>query len=450
MEAAFIDAEQGKVTVRGYVHPNTIIMKLEKSGKQAELWGPTMKSFGHNNFKNSKVSDIEFDDFDRGMKKMKSQQKSGKGFKDMSVNLAPKAPKSVKFEFGESDGELGDESDGFDVDFGRRQPPRTPGRGGGKNGVVIKKVRKAGIFRVLLRRLLGKSKGKGGKGGKKAARSGGGHGGKQGGGKNGDWMMESGKNGGKNMNMVVAKNGGNGAKKSKNLDFEIDVGNPKKGARGGGGGGGQGQRGGGGGGYSQGGGGGASGHHKGGSGGGYNGQGRTNIGGNIYGVGGHGGDSAINGGSNGGGRFAGQTNQMGHPQMMGNHQMDLTSTHQMAQMGHSMGQMGNHQVAQMGYHSMGQMGNPNYSAVPGLLAPTMMNGGGGGYYQGMVAPTNPYNQPYNTMMMNQQRMQGNGTMYHPLVYDRRPNPIGSYDPPRPSGGYTHMFSDENTESCSIM
>ena len=34
-----IDAEQGKVTVSGLVDPATIIKKLNKAGKPAELWG---------------------------------------------------------------------------------------------------------------------------------------------------------------------------------------------------------------------------------------------------------------------------------------------------------------------------------------------------------------------------------------------------------------------------
>ncbi|RVW53347.1 Heavy metal-associated isoprenylated plant protein 32 [Vitis vinifera] len=34
-----IDADQGKVTVSGCVDPATLIKKLVKSGKHAELWG---------------------------------------------------------------------------------------------------------------------------------------------------------------------------------------------------------------------------------------------------------------------------------------------------------------------------------------------------------------------------------------------------------------------------
>ncbi|KAL5670299.1 hypothetical protein ACJX0J_022520, partial [Zea mays] len=34
-----IDAEQGKVTVSGLLDPDTIIRKLNKAGKPAQLWG---------------------------------------------------------------------------------------------------------------------------------------------------------------------------------------------------------------------------------------------------------------------------------------------------------------------------------------------------------------------------------------------------------------------------
>lgn len=128
-----------------------------------------------------------------------------------------------------------------------------------------------------------------------------------------------------------------------------------------------------------------------------------------------------------------------------------------------MGHMGSYPMGQMrqggpmgnmGNYPMGQMGG--YPAVQGLPATTAMNGG---YYQGMgpgMGPGNPYNQQQYLamMMMNQQRANGND-MYQPMMY-ARPHPGVNYMPgppmphPAPSDPYTHMFSDENTGSCSIM
>ena len=106
----------------------------------------------------------------------------------------------------------------------------------------------------------------------------------------------------------------------------------------------------------------------------------------------------------------------------------------------------------------------NIPAVQGLPAQQVMNGGGvggvggggGGYYQGMGQgnPYNPQQQQYMAMMMNQQRGVGN-EMFQPMMY-LRPNPAMNYAPPPPmfppvaTDQYTHAFSDENTDSCSIM
>lgn len=79
---------------------------------------------------------------------------------------------------------------------------------------------------------------------------------------------------------------------------------------------------------------------------------------------------------------------------------------------------------------------------------------------------NPYSQQQQQymaqMMMNQQRPAGydmygaHPNMYgaHPMMYARQ-HPSVSYGPPPPMGApvhdnFTHMFSDENTGSCSIM
>ncbi|XP_039169093.1 heavy metal-associated isoprenylated plant protein 34-like [Eucalyptus grandis] len=121
--------------------------------------------------------------------------------------------------------------------------------------------------------------------------------------------------------------------------------------------------------------------------------------------------------------------------------------------GGPMGPMG--PMGQMGNYPMGQMGP--MPAVQGLP----MNGG---YYQG-VGPGNPYShqqqqqqqqqQQYMAMMMQRQAQaqhaQGNN-MFQPMMYARPQAPMG-YVPPMPppaSDPYVHMFSDENTDSCSIM
>lgn len=144
-------------------------------------------------------------------------------------------------------------------------------------------------------------------------------------------------------------------------------------------------------------------------------------------------------GHGGGGKNMGQMGQM----------------NQMGPMG-SMGQMGNYPMGQMGNNPMGQMGNfhmGGFPAVQGLPASAAMNGG---YYQGMGPGPNPYNQQqYMGMMMNQQRMNGGNEMYHPMMYARQHPPVnyGGLPPmPGPAAGdhYTHYFSDENANSCSIM
>ncbi|KAJ6354032.1 hypothetical protein OIU76_002958 [Salix suchowensis] len=94
---------------------------------------------------------------------------------------------------------------------------------------------------------------------------------------------------------------------------------------------------------------------------------------------------------------------------------------------------------------MGQTGKAPSAAMNG--------GGGGGYYQEM-GQGNPYSQQqYMAMMMNQQRQNGND-MFQPMMY-APPHPAINYmQPPIPphtaSDQYTHVFNDENTDSCSVM
>ncbi|XP_073308727.1 uncharacterized protein [Primulina huaijiensis] len=70
---------------------------------------------------------------------------------------------------------------------------------------------------------------------------------------------------------------------------------------------------------------------------------------------------------------------------------------------------------------------------------------------------NPYNQQQQQqymaqmMMMNQQRPNGND-MYNPMMFNRPVHPGMYYGPPPPPANdkFTHIFSDENTDSCSVM
>ncbi|CAJ1976162.1 unnamed protein product [Sphenostylis stenocarpa] len=146
----------------------------------------------------------------------------------------------------------------------------------------------------------------------------------------------------------------------------------------------------------------------------------------------------------------------------------------------NVGHMGpmSHQMAPTGQRGpMNQMGpmdhmrnmNMNIPAVQGLPAAAGMNSG---YYPGMqmhMQQPNPYNiqqqqqQQLMAMMMNQQQQQqqqANMSMYPPHMMYGRPHPHQhpsmNYFPPPPMPSHpmadpiTHVFSDENTESCSIM
>lgn len=136
---------------------------------------------------------------------------------------------------------------------------------------------------------------------------------------------------------------------------------------------------------------------------------------------------------------------------------------------------GNGMPAKMGQMGpMDHMRNIPVQAVQGLPAAAM----NGGYYQGMQqmqqmqqmqhARPIPYNtqqqqqqlqqqQQYMAMMMSQQQQQqaNMNQMYQPMMYGRPQGPMG-YMPPPPMPSHpmadpmTHVFSDENTESCAIM
>ncbi|KAI4310965.1 hypothetical protein MLD38_035906 [Melastoma candidum] len=191
------------------------------------------------------------------------------------------------------------------------------------------------------------------------------------------------------------------------------------------------------------------------------------------GGGGKGGGGGHNGGGGGGGKKGGKNNNDGMNQMMQPGFSDLERFNQMmmsrggggVNVGNNGGSGGGFMGQMGGYHqpqSMGQMGSynhpmGNYPAVQGLPAGINMNAG---YYPGAGGPAVGGANPYLVMLNQQQQMQhqpygiNNGEMFHhPAMYARAHPPPMSYVPPmHPShpDPFVHMFSDENTGSCSIM
>ncbi|KAJ9180206.1 hypothetical protein P3X46_008481 [Hevea brasiliensis] len=426
---ATINAEQGKVTVTGNVDPAKLIKKLEKSGKHAELWGAPR---GFNNYQN--LVNNQFKNMQTGNVKENKSQKGGKGgqqgqhqmqqFKGSSdLKMPHKDQKSVKFnlqdvnidasdddfddEFDDEYDELDDDSDDEDIGHGYG-----PGQGHQLPNKMMPMMGNGyglqGPHGMINGPMLNAKKGGGGGGGEGNAKKGG-----------GDFEMPVVMKGKGNNN--YSKNG-NGGKK---------------------GGGGDGK----------------NSHSKGGSekqdGKGKNG-GKSGIGGFLsfgrkskngregstdksFNNGSSAGNYNSNGAKKGGGKNDGvhDSNKI----KQGYREIDVNNgggggVKNMGQMGQMMGQM----------RPMG-----NFPAVHGLPAPAAMNGGG--YYQGMGG-VNPYNQQYMAMMMNQQRPNGND-MFQPMMY-ARPHPAVNYIPPPPmpphpmADPYTHVFSDENANSCSIM
>ncbi|KAL5984493.1 hypothetical protein ACLOJK_018598 [Asimina triloba] len=158
-----------------------------------------------------------------------------------------------------------------------------------------------------------------------------------------------------------------------------------------------------------------------------------------------------NGNNNGGAKKGGgPQKEVGH--VMGNvgtqgfHDIDFTAGGPRG----DMGQMRNMHMP-MG-HQMG-----NIPAVQGLPAgpPGMMHPGG--YFRGPgpaqdVVPGNPYHQQYLAAMMMRQQQQNGNERFHPMMYARPPPEVAYLPPPSPAqpDPYTHIFSDENTNSCTIM
>ena len=122
---------------------------------------------------------------------------------------------------------------------------------------------------------------------------------------------------------------------------------------------------------------------------------------------------------------------------------------------------------QMSYPSMmaSQMGSMNMprGVMPGNMMMNMPPAGAGqgppGFFPGggaaitpeMFAAANPYQQQYLAAMMQQQQrmMHGQDRSFQQMPpYFPRAAPPVSHMPPPPE--YTHFFSDENTNSCSVM
>ncbi|KAG5626196.1 hypothetical protein H5410_011414 [Solanum commersonii] len=397
-----IDSDQSKVTVTGNVDSATLIKKLVKSGKHAELWGGAQKGGSNFSMMNNQFMNMQMDNF-KGGKDNKAQKGGGGGNKEppkgnaqqflqMMQNLKgskdnfkmpnvpnPKDQKSVKFnlpedEFDDESDDFDDESDYYDDEsddeFGGPPPSKmmpTMGGGGGHGA--------HGLNAMMMK---GGPKGNNGGNGKKGGveipvQMKGMAGNHHDGGKNNNNGGKQGKGGNQNQN--VGKNGGKG-----NNNGNFGAAAPQKGA--------------------------------------------------------------------GGGKMDGgllmNSMQQGGP-------------HGMMSMGQKSG--GPMTMGPMGNHPMGHM-----SAAQGLPA------GGPAGYPGMgQGGNNPYSQQQQQqqqymaqMMMNQQRPAGydmygaHPNMYgaHPMMYARQ-HPSVSYGPPPPMGApvhdnFTHMFSDENTGSCSIM
>ncbi|KAI3747391.1 hypothetical protein L6452_09847 [Arctium lappa] len=453
-----IDLEQGKVTVTGNADPAVLIKKLTKSGKHAELWGGQQK--GGMNLFNNQFKNMGFDNKTQkgggggggGKDKQKDvkgnqqmQSTMSKGFKD--IKPPNKDQKSVKFSLPVGGGGGGfddeddfdddsfDDDDEFDDEFDdddddsfdeyEKKPNKMMAGGNGPHGPMAmmnghvkhdgngKKGPGTGVeLPVQYKGKGGNNDAKNGKGGKKGGSGGGDGGGKKSkdGGGGGFGGFFGGKIGGALLGGGKKKNSG---------------GIPKEGKKSGGGGqmngGGWDKKGGG--------------KHL--DEGKFNGGNKQNEflefskpqnGGGMKGM-------NPNGGGGGGGRNMSQMGGGGDgrnvSQMGGNPMMT---------------QMGNYPMGQMGNYPMGQMASAQ--GLP-MAAPSYRGQGmeQGNPYQQQQYQQQQQQQYMAAMMMNQQR----ANMYPQMMYG--PPPSVAYGPPMGApvnDNITHIFSDENTDSCSIM
>ncbi|XP_028075252.1 heavy metal-associated isoprenylated plant protein 32-like [Camellia sinensis] len=418
-----IDSDLGKVTVSGNVDPNTLIKKLSKSGKHAELWGaPKANNQKNMQIDNGKGGSQKGQKGGGGGGGQNHQQPKGGGgggggqnhqqqlqqmkaiqdlklpqFKGLKLPFTNNTKdqnqhKAVKFNLPEDDDLMSDDEfdDEFDDDYDdddfdddddlddemmngaphhplNKMKPQPMMMANGQQMPNMMMMMNGQQHPQLMNALA-------------QAKSGGGGGGNGGNGK---------------------KGGGGGG------NIPVQVNDGKNGKKGGGGGN----------------------QNQGGGGGGGGVQGMPNGGG---------------GGGGGGAAAAAAAGGQGMPS--GYHAMG----------GANVGQMG-------GNMPMGQMGQ--MPAVQGLPASAMNPAGGGGYFNGaaarpemMAGNQQYYQQQLAAMMMNQQRANGN-ERFQPMMYSRPPPAVNYMPPypypypyqyPPPADQYTHAFSDENTSSCSIM
>ncbi|XP_047319387.1 heavy metal-associated isoprenylated plant protein 32-like [Impatiens glandulifera] len=440
-----IDAEQGKVTVSGNVEAATLIKKLAKNGKHAEIWGGATKPANNNlnnQLKNVQIEQAKSGNVNKGGQKGSNQPKGGaqqqqkqqglnpqqplqqkqqgmmnmnpqllqqmKGFQDLS-KLPPQAKdlgkmglpnnpnqikKTVKFKLPEED-ELSDEFDEDEFDD--------------EDDYDDDELDDDTAYPPSQQQVPNKGKPN---------------------------FMGNGQGGGKqqqmgNMMMNVQNKGGGGGGNN--------GGNAKKGAGGGGGGNAPVQM---------------NGGKK--DGGGGNGNKNQN----------QGGGGGKNGGCGGGGSFDGKNgnnniNGNGFTKLSNGFPPNISSVGggggmgQMSQMGHMGGGGMPISGAAHGLPAMAAGPPGGYFAGSGVDGSSMGGGGGGNqYYQ------QQQQQQMAAMMMNQQRANGN-ERFQPMMYARAPPAVNympmmypypsSYPPyPPPPDPYTHAFSDENTSSCTLM
>ncbi|GMH18810.1 hypothetical protein Nepgr_020651 [Nepenthes gracilis] len=460
-----IDSEQGKVTVLGNVDIATLIKKLRKAGKHAEIW-PAQKPSNNNNQNqlNNQFKNMQIDCGKGGNYQNSNNKSSHKGgnnhqpkgghqnpqhqqqqlqqmkafqdlklpqFKDMKMPFKG-APKSVRFdlppdedltddeldEYDEEDFDDDDfyDNDYYDDDMDELQPINKVKPMMGNNGLGLQgghpMMLNGMINAVQHPQLMNNPQTKGvNNGGANSSGSG-----KKGGGGGGG-------GGGINVQVHGGKEGKNGG-----------------GSKGGGGtannnhGGNQNQGGGGGKNVGK--------NCGGGHGDAINGNGRGGSGGSSKdGNGGHGGG---HGGKKGGG-INDVMPVMGNTNPGFNHGI--------------VGQVGQMPMTQTANVQMDRMGA--IPAVHGLPAASANGGVGPGYFRG-AAPemmsSNPYQQQYLAQLMNQQRANGN-ERFQPMMYARPPPAVNfmppypyPYPPPPPpvADPYPHYFNDESTSSCNVM
>ncbi|KAG0498865.1 hypothetical protein HPP92_003165 [Vanilla planifolia] len=426
-----IDAEQGKVTVSSNVDPATLVKKLNKAGKHAELLLPKGINLAHlqkpqlenqkgqKNKDNTKPAKVGAGGGGGGVKDQKfqaapvQQLQQMKGFKDPKLDQwkdlklpLQKDPKSVKFALPPDDCELGsdydddseddddydyddlDDLDGFDADYGdfqnlKLKPGHAPPNA--FNGVPVMPEKKTV-----------------GNGGQAAVVGHGKKGGGGGGGGGGELIdipvhikgannSSEAKNGKKGGGVDTGK-GGRGVSDSKNAANNGKSNNPN-------------------------------------GGGGKKGGGKHEPPGPAH----CGGAPNLPPGSFPGGMNAGQMGPMA--------------------------QKGNMPTAVQGLPLPAGAAPPGYFPGSGMpaLNPDMMAAG------------NPYQQQYVAAMMQQQQQQQQQQQLQQLQQQRMmmmmngqdrgyppmmgyPHPPAMYMPPPPPAGepYTNYFSDENANSCSIM